>query len=762
MLIKLRCFSWFIATALLLVSCSSARLLKDDEQLLASVTLTSDTKLANPMQLRQQVKQEPNSRWFSLSKVQLGMYCLAGNGNNGMAKLLRKLGEPPVVYNHELTEQTCHSLNLAMKNQGYRHARIFADTTINKHKVDVHYHIECGAQNYIQSIKLLCDDSVMQHVVEQSMKNTKLRTGMALNVDALRSERARLVNSLRNQGYYNVNKEYVSFIVDTCDEDYAVDLTLLVAKPIGIDSLTAYQKYKIGKVEVLENLQGERKPETTTYEGLDFYYDESYLKLKPRVYSTLIAIRPDSIYSERNVTSTYSALNSLPAVSHSFINAKVNNQNQTIDYQVLAHPAKPHGLTVELEGTNTAGDLGAAALMTYTHRNLLRGAELFEIKLRGAYEAISGLEGYTNENYWEYSIESKLTIPTLSIPGFEELRYSHKATSELSLLYNAQERPEFHRKLLSAGFSYNWKRLGQEKWQHRWDVVSLNYMFMPWISSTFRNNYLEGDDPRYAVLRYSYENLFIMKMGYNFIYNSHRIGNNSTYQTNAWQVKGSFETAGNSLHLMRKVLGAEHEQDGTYKIFDIAYSQYVKFDIDFVKSFLLTDNSSIALHAALGLAIPYGNSDIIPYEKRYFSGGANSVRGWSVRELGPGSFKGKDGKIDFINQTGNLKLDLSMEYRTYLFWKFYGAAFIDAGNVWNTRNYSDQPGGTFEIENFYQQIAVAYGLGLRINLGYFILRLDGGMKAINPNIANGKEHYPILAPKFTRDFTFHFAVGLPF
>ncbi len=167
------------------------------------------------------------------------------------------------------------------------------------------------------------------------------------------------------------------------------------------------------------------------------------------------------------------------------------------------------------------------------------------------------------------------------------------------------------------------------------------------------------------------------------------------------------------------------------------------------------------MHAALGVAVPYGNSNILPYEKRYFSGGANSVRGWSVRELGPGSFQGHDGRIDFINQTGDIKLDLNVEYRTHLFWKLDGAAFIDAGNIWTIRDYKDQPGGQFRIDEFWRQIAVSYGLGIRLNLGYFILRFDGGMKAINPSYKD-RRHYPIAHPNFKRDFTFHFAVGMPF
>jgi surface antigen len=184
--------------------------------------------------------------------------------------------------------------------------------------------------------------------------------------------------------------------------------------------------------------------------------------------------------------------------------------------------------------------------------------------------------------------------------------------------------------------------------------------------------------------------------------------------------------------------------------------------VDFSKSVRLSENNSLAWHAAFGLAIPFGNSKVIPYEKRYFSGGANSVRGWNVRQLGPGRYAQKDGNIDFINQTGNLKIDLSMEYRSSLFWKFEGAAFVDAGNVWTTRGKTGPDGGQFRFDSCLRELAVAYGLGLRLNLNYFIVRFDGGMKAIDPAVPSGALHYPIFHPNLSRDFTLHFAVGLPF
>ncbi len=209
-------------------------------------------------------------------------------------------------------------------------------------------------------------------------------------------------------------------------------------------------------------------------------------------------------------------------------------------------------------------------------------------------------------------------------------------------------------------------------------------------------------------------------------------------------------------------MGTHTNTEGQYTLFNIAYAQYVKADIDFTHIVNFDVRNSLAMHVGLGVAYPYGNSKILPFEKRYFSGGASSVRGWNVRELGPGKFKGTDGRIDFINQTGDMKLDLNVEWRTFLFWKLNGALFVDAGNNWTIRSYADQPGGQFKINEFYKQIAVAYGMGLRLNFDYFILRFDFGMKAVNPAYETRREHYPLLYPNFSRDLSFHFAVGMPF
>ena len=316
--------------------------------------------------------------------------------------------------------------------------------------------------------------------------------------------------------------------------------------------------------------------------------------------------------------------------------------------------------------------------------------------------------------------------------------------------WDLQNRPEFHRRVFSSAWKYRWSDHKHDI-NYNFDLLDLNYVYMPWISPTFKHDYLDSVSNRNAILRYNYEDLFIMKVGFGLSYSNAR---------NA--LRANIETAGNILRLLSKPLSFSRDAQGHYQLFNIAYAEYMKFDFDYTHHIPLAPETQLVLHTDFGIAWPYGNSSVLPFEKRYFAGGANSVRGWSVRELGPGTFRGHDGRIDFINQTGDMKLDLNAEMRSHLFWKFDGAAFIDAGNIWTLRAYADQPGGQFKFKDFYKQIALAYGLGLRLNFDYFILRFDMGMKAINPVYENNKEHYAIIHPNLGRDFTFHFAVGLPF
>lgn len=754
-----------LAIIVLLSGCNATRFVPETESLLSSVKITTDNKQIRTSEYRPYIRQNENARWFNLVKVPLGFYCLSGqDSTKAMNRFFRKIGEPPVIYSEKMQEHSRAALTSALQSKGFLHASVTADTITKKRRTKLTYRMHPGKRFFVTAIHYEFDDAGIEKEIKSSASSSLLYKGMPMDLSVLNAERNRIIRNLKNRGYYRLHKEFISFRADTMDNDYGIELTLRFARPAGSDSSNVYTPYRLRDVTIHEEISPYETADTSEYRGLRICYDKK-LRMQRRVYHTHVFIRPDSMYREANTQNTYGALGSLSAINYSNIRFKeVPEQEAMLDCDISVRLNKPHSVSAELEGTNTSGDLGAAVAFTYNNRNIFRGAENLSLKVRGAYEAITGLEGYSNANYVEYSAEASLRFPTFMFPLLPfKVKQRLKANSEISLLYNSQNRPEFHRRVLTGSWLYRWSRNGRPKLQHRLDMLSLNYVFMPWISNTFRKEYLEGEDPRYSILRYSYENLFIMKFGYGFVYNSqHGGGSNGLYQTNDFQLRMNIETAGNLLYGLSRLFKASKDGNQQYNIFNIAYSQYAKFDFDYAKSFLINERNSLAIHAAFGIALPYGNSTIIPYEKRYFAGGANSIRGWSVRELGPGSYVGQDGKIDFINQTGNLKLDLSMEYRTQLFWKFHGAFFIDAGNIWNTRNYPDQPGGTFHFDSFHRQIAVSYGLGIRFNLDYFILRFDGGMKAVNPAVKSGPEHFPLWHPNFHRDFTFHFAVGLPF
>ncbi|MBQ8051439.1 MAG: BamA/TamA family outer membrane protein [Bacteroidaceae bacterium] len=739
--------------AFVLAGCSVSRFIPDGEYLLNDVKIHSTDKTVSTAPLQGYVQQHPNSRWFSAVKVPMAPYLMSGRDTTKrINRFLQRVGQAPVIYDQQKAMRTRENIEAAVRNMGYLQADASLLERKRGFKLNALYDIHPGPRYTVASIDQEVEDPQVRALIDSAASASRLSLGMPFDLNVLNEERNRINHLLRTHGYYQFNKEFVRFEADTTLGHHEVALSLVV------------DNYR-------SNQQAERTPHRQfRVSGVQFSSDTiSNNYVRAGVLRVKNAIQPGELFNEQHVQDTYNNLSALGAVMNSSVTMVPDTTDSTqLRALVGVTTNKRHALNAELEGTNTSGDLGAAVVLSYQNRNLFRGSELFNVKLRGAYEAVKGLEGYEddfnhkNQNYIEYSIETSLAFPDFKFPWLSRSfrRQSH-ATSEISLMYDSQNRPEFHRRVVTAAWRYRWSQKNRQR-QHRIDLLDLNYVFMPWISKTFRRDYLDDASSRNAILRYNYEDLFIMKWGYTFSYTSQPLsGAIGSYGTNAYSIRFGAETAGNILYGITSLLGTSKNSLGQYKLFNIAYAQYVKGDFDFAKSFRFSPENSLVVHFGLGVAYPYGNSNILPYEKRYFSGGANSVRGWSVRGLGPGTFRGRDGRIDFINQTGDVKLDMNLEYRAHLFWKIDGAAYIDAGNIWTIRAYDDQPGGQFRFDKFWRQIAVSYGLGLRLNFNYFILRLDSGMKAINPAFT-GDDYYPIIHPDFKRDFALHFAVGLPF
>lgn len=727
-----------VGMAVVMFSCSSTKYVPDGEYLLNNVKVKTigDYDDVNTVNLRNYVRQNPNRRWFSLFKLPLATYSLSGrDSTKWINRTLKSMGEAPVIFDCAKATMTCIDLQQELRNEGFLNAQVDMERHINGKRVNLVYLLKPGEPYFIHTIRQeIADDSIVS-ILAASNSKSLLSEGMKFDASMLDAERKRITGILTDNGYYRFHKEYISYQADTTTNSRLIDLTLRLGLAHRNEQPdTLHTRYWMRRI---------------TYASGD--PQDKRIHLRRHVLRECTHLSSGEPFRSTGLQNTYNHFGRLQAVKYTniLIHQLSGKDSLDCDIQLLAN--KPSTVSFQPEGTNTAGDLGAAASLTYQNRNLFRGSEVLSIELRGAYEAIRGLEGYSNQDFVEYSIETRLQFPRFISPFLNRyLRRKVNATSELSLLYDLQDRPEFHRRLLSAAWRYKWNFPGSNS-RYQLDLLDLNYVFMPWISETFRREYLDNDNTRNAILRYNYEDLFITKIGFGYSFTK---GNQS--------IKTNIETSGNVLQMGSKLFGGVKDNRGYYRVFNIAFAQYVKGDIDISKTLLIDPSNQLVFHMGFGIAYPYGNSDVLPFEKRYFSGGANSVRGWSVRSLGPGKYKEKDGRINFINQTGDMKLDLNVEYRTKLFRKLSGAIFIDAGNIWTLREYAEQPGGQFRFEDFPSQLAVGYGLGLRLNFDYFILRFDLGMKAVNPAFEEDDEHYPILHPKFSRDNAFHFAVGLPF
>ena len=766
---KARIYIYFLTVLLLLSGCSVSKFIPDGQYLLDEVHVRSDNKEIKSSEMYSYVRQKPNSKWFSLVKLPMYIYCASGkDSTKWINKLLRKMGDAPRIYDPSVAEETRMQILSAVQNKGYLGAEVVLEEKLKKNKIDAYYRISTGNPYMISSINYNIEDYVIRDLLMNDSIHNNLVEGMRFNVNVLEEERNRITQFLLNRGFYRFNKDYITFQADTVNGTYRIDLTMNIAlnEQNNGNNNSLHRQYKIRKVNYLmdiDNLAAVRNnPETDTveYNQLSIIYNDK-LFLRPGVIASHNRIESGKLYSNRDVMATYSSLARLGILKYSNIRFVEHFENDSayLDAYVSLSRNKNKTLAFQIEGTNSAGDLGAAASVTYTHRNLFKGSETFNIKLRGAYEAVTGLEGYANNNYTEYGIETSLEFPEFMFPFLKsDFKKSVNAKSQVSAKYNWQIRPEFERTLASAAWSYRWN--SKKRASHRLDVLDINYIYMPYRSNTFIEylNYMDEINP---LLRYSYEDLFIVRLGYTYTYNSAGVSTQQTAKKSSYSIRFNIEESGNLIYGLSKLIHKKPSDGESYRVGNISFAQYVKMDFDFAKNIMIDDRNALVFHIGTGVAVPYGNSKSLPFEKLYFSGGANSVRGWSVRSLGPGGYRGASGSLDYVNHTGDIKLDMNVEYRTHLFWKLNGAAFIDAGNVWTLKDrYSDST-GQFSFRRFYKEIAVSYGLGIRFDLDFLILRFDGGMKAVNP-METGIDRFPLIKPDFSRDFAFHFAVGYPF
>jgi hypothetical protein len=762
-----------------LYSCKSTKYIREGEYLLDKVKIESDIPEYKSIELRPYVRQLPNYKMFGINKTMFQLYNLSGrDSTKRINRFLKKIGEEPVIFDSILVDKTNSEFKKLFVIKGYIDVDVSSDIIKKGSKVTVVYHVKGNTPyrvgNYTSGIEdekiraeldEIQDNKASQRIPgEQTSTRTSLiKNDMLFDRSILEKERERVSKLLRNRGYYTFNKDYLYYNADSTLNSHTIHLDLKMEPFHKLSSEgkimeTPYEKYYFDKVYIyldydpfmLNNSKEYIPSDSIVTNGYTIYYRGDKPSIRPRILLNNNFITPQRLYSQMREDETYTAFSSLTALNNLHIHFDENLREDTarLDCRIMTMSAKKQAVSYAVEGTNTAGNLGVASSVNYTHRNLFRGSETFNFKVRGAYEAISNF----SNPYLELGAEAAIHVPKFVFP-FISGSFSRKmrSSTEFSLSYNHQNRPEYDRTLLSSGLRYIWQGRERSADRHQFDLLDIDYVYLPKIDSVFLKRLPSGAE------YFGYTNQFIVGTGYSYT--------KSTFdplqkQRNAHSLRLSFESAGNALYGINQLLDVQKDEQGSYKLFHTYFAQFLKADIDYSKTLVFDKQNSIAWRIGGGIGVPYGNSKMLPFEKRYYSGGSNSVRAWSIRELGPGAYQPND-TTTFFNQSGDIKLDFNIEYRTRFFWKFEAATFIDAGNIWTIKNYAGQEGGVFKMDSFYKQIAVGYGIGLRLDMDFFLVRFDCGWKVYNP-AKTGVEKWAVLHPNFTNNWAWHIAVGYPF
>ncbi len=729
----------------------------------------TDNKDVSISELKKTVRQKPNTRILGVARFHLGIYNLSGrNGEKRFNKWLRKIGEEPVVYDSFLTERSVEQLKLYLNNKGYYNAEVMDSVRFYKHKADVEYRISMGDRVRVGELSFRADSGVAEiyslntplyQIVMRDTSHSLLKRNMPMDVDILEKERERVTELLRGNGYYNFSKNLIQYYADTVNVD-AGNANLSMGIINSLPDSNAYKTYVIGEIQVNMDydpiLAGEPEAEVYAkemYGNYEVLYNKN-LKIKPQVVLESIQFECGELYDVKKVVSSYARLQALNLFK--FVNILFQERTDTqgglcLDCKIQLTPMKRQAYNVFLEGTNNSGNIGVGGNFLYNHKNIFHGGENLRVSVWGALrkEKLKENEIFSTT---EVGAELRLVTPQFWLPVFRlaEFRRDYAPKTFISLSYS-QERTQFYRrKVASAKFGYLWKRT-DNKWNYSFDLLDLNYVMMPNVDRAF----IDGLKNQY--IKSTYTDHLILSANFLAIYTDRAV--NSTGSSNYFRV--NIETSGNFLLGVNKLLGKKHSElneERFYKVLGVRYAQFVKMDGEYRFNHYINQANTLVYRLFLGCGFPYGNMKALPFEEAYYCGGANDIRAWHSRTLGPGGFRTED---NYPNSVGDFKLEANVEYRFKLFWLLEGVLFADAGNVWNLKNYTNRP-DTQLAPDFYKQIAVGIGSGLRVNVTFLLLRFDWGFKLHDPAQLEG--HRFVLFDKNSgfRKPVWNIAIGYPF
>ena len=750
MLRRVCTYGFLFVLMLLLASCNATKFVPEGQYLLNKARVKCvDDKSVSASDLSSYLRQHQNTEILGFWKMQLHVYNTAPTDTTtktkkALARNAHKMGEAPVIYDDDLTRVSMQQLEQQMNNMGYFQAEVDTHKVIKNRKVDITYLVTAHQPYYIRHYSVDIPEEAVRVIAED--ERCKVQPGAQFSTEVLDAERERIAAVLRNRGYFYFEKSMLDFTADSALNSHEVDVKLHFAPyvmQLDEESLTRLRtRYTIRDVHYQIDYDPNRLPDSVTLKRETDRFGNEYSWsgrrfLRKNALRTASRIRRGDRYSQARVERTYARMNALAPVKYVDI-AFVPAGDSLLDCFVTISRGRMNSFAVEVEGTYSAGDWGVAAGVNYSNKNLFHGAEVFTIGGRASYE-------------WRANggraIEAKA-----------ETGLQFASNVKINIAFNFQQRPEeYTRTIANAGLSYLVPRKPGSRWMHSFNLIDINYIYVPWMSDAFYKNFIK----RSTVLRASYEDHFIMDWSYMGTYSTY----NSRFPHRPYvQLAMRVETAGNALYALSKAANLQQNEKGQYALWRIPFAQYAKGDVNFTYHGIINPKHQLVTHLGIGVAVPYLNASVLPFEKRYFGGGANGIRGWQARTLGPGAFHGDGSTMVYDLQVGDIKLDANLEYRFKVLSFLELAAFLDAGNIWTIKDYPEQPEGAFVWDKFYKQIAWSYGVGVRFDLSIFIFRVDFGVKLHDPSrIWENKQWRTVQnGLKWKDDMTFHFAIGYPF
>lgn len=754
----------------LLQACSNTKFLAEDEKLYTRTWFSEtgfgkiNNKPLKAYELYLVGDVKTNRPFMGLPRTSLTIhnYCKPTGKWGPRHYIYKVFQKPPVLLSQVNPEFRMKVMKQRLSDMGHFDSDISMDLKIygrDNRKARARYHIYFKEAYTIRNLDFYSKHTKADSIVGSTMSGSLVRQGEDYWLKVLEDERSRLSRILKDEGYYFFNPDFLLFHADTGVGQKQVDLTLVIKDEIP---KKAYNPYSIRNINVFAATDRARTMEQVP--GDSVYINEVYYKsigepYRPQAITRPISLKPGKLYTETDHDNTLRYLQGMQAfrsVTLSF--TEVDSNNNLLDAHINLVPRKPIQTSLEMNFAGKSNDfIGPAAILSVGHMNIFKGAEQLTLQLDGGFEWQRRSRARQFElgfNSYEIGSQLKLTIPRFLVPfsvDGQSRRYVPKTYASVG--FRTIKRVKYYSMDISQlKYGYNWRT--SPKREYKIEPVSIDYLHMTETSEEFDKFLLQ-----YPQIALSFEQQYILGSVFSYTYTT----SPERKKLNQLYYNGTLDVAGNLLNAFYQISGlAQPDSLLPQKLFGVAYSQYTKLTNDLRYYIFFTEKKQIATRLLAGVGVPYGNSTVLPYVKQFFAGGSHDLRAFYARSLGPGSYSPPDSvQQGFLDQSGEIKLLANIEYRFPITYKTYGAFFVDAGNVWLINKDDSRPGGQFKFGSFMDEVAIGSGIGLRVDIDYFVIRLDAAIPIRKPYLS-GSEQWIFNNTGFFKDYILSLAVGYPF